>query len=250
MATNYKAPPLLKEDSNYELWKKKIKLWKTFTDLDAKKQGPAICLPLTGKAREAALELSVEGLNNDIGVVQLLAKLDDLYLKDKDQLAYAAYDSSEKFKRPPDMSIKDYLITFERLHHKFLQYNIKLPKPVLTYRVLKSANINIEKEQLAHATITELKYEVMKKQISKIFDETCLTKNSSPPVDVKVDDAFCRNSFRRRSSYRGRGRRGRGETPGSRYANQPLSEESFKYEWVCHKVYGLLTYIPLGQRLP
>ena len=64
------------------------------------------------------------------GAVQLLAKLDELYLKDKDQLAYAAYDSFENFKRPPDMSIKDYLITFEKLHYKILQYNIKLSEPV------------------------------------------------------------------------------------------------------------------------
>ena len=152
-------------------------------------------MSLTGKTREAALELSVENLNSDTGVVQLLAKLDELYLKDKDQLAYAAYDSFENFKRPPDMSIKDYLITFERLHHKILQYNIKLPEPVLAYRVLKSANISPEKEQLARATITELKYEAMKKQILKIFDETCLTKSSSPPVEVKVEDAFYSNSF-------------------------------------------------------
>ena len=61
MAANYKASPLLKEDSSYQLKKKEImeklwkKLWKTFTDFDAKKQGPAICLLLTGKAREAAL---------------------------------------------------------------------------------------------------------------------------------------------------------------------------------------------------
>ena len=108
IATNFKAPPLLKEDPNYELWKKEIKLWKTFTDLDAKKQGAAICLLLTGKARKAELQLSVESLNSDTGVVQLLAKLDELYLKDKDQLAYAAYDSFENFKKPPDMSIKDY----------------------------------------------------------------------------------------------------------------------------------------------
>ena len=60
-------------------------------------------------------------MNTDTGVLQLLAKLDELYLKDKDQLAYAAYDSFENFKRPPDMSIKNYLITFERLHHKILQ---------------------------------------------------------------------------------------------------------------------------------
>ena len=114
------------------------------------------------------------------------------------------------------------MINFERLAHKILQYNIKLPELLLAYRVLKSANISPEKEQLARAIITELKHEAMKKQISKIFDETCLTKNSSPPVDVKVEDAFCSNSFRG-NSFRGRRfyhGRGRGEVPGRRYANQ------------------------------
>ena len=73
---------------------------------------------------------------------------------------------------------------------------VKLPEPVSAYRVLKSANISPEKEQLVHATITELKYEAMKKQIVKIFDETCLTKNSSPPVNVKVEDAFLAIHFK------------------------------------------------------
>ena len=155
MATNNKTPPLMKEDSNYELWKKEIKLWKTFTDLDAKKQGPAISLPLTGKAREATLELS---------------------------------------------------------------------EPVLAYRVLISANISPEKEQLAPATVTELKYEAMKKQVLRIFDETCLTKNSSPPVNVEVEDAFYSNSLRGCSFYRRRGRGGRGEAPESRYANQSVPQ--------------------------
>ena len=69
----------------------------------------------------------------------------------------------------------------------------------------------------------------MKKQILKIFDETCLTKNSSPPVDVKVEDAFYSNSFRGNSFrgcrfYRGRGRGGHGEAPGRRYANQSVQQ--------------------------
>ena len=95
---------------------------------------------------------------------------------------------------------------------------------MLAYRVLKSANISPGKEQLARATITELKYEAMKKQILKIFDETCLTKSSSPPVEVKVEDAFYSNSFRGRRFYRGRGRGGRGEAPGRRYANQSVKQ--------------------------
>ena len=48
----------------------------------------------------------------------------------------------------------------------------------------------LRKSSLARAAITELKYEAIKTQTLKIFDETCLTKNSSPPVNVKVEDAF------------------------------------------------------------
>ena len=174
-----------------------------------------------------------------------------LYLKDKDQLGYAAYNSFGNFKRPPDTSVKDYMITFERLHHKILQHNIKLPEPVLAYRVLKSANISPEEEQLTCATITEVKYEAMKKQLSKIFYKTCLTKNFGPPVNVKVEDAFYSNSFRDRCFYRGRGCGGRGEAPGRPYANQSVqqskgeqpqtceSEESFRCKWVSYKVYSL-----------
>ena len=64
----------------------------------------------------------------------------------------------------------------------------------------------------------------MKKQIFKIFDKTCLTKNSSPPVDVKVEDAFYSNSFRGHSFYCVRGRGGHGEAPGRRYANQSVQQ--------------------------
>ena len=62
----------------------------------------------------------------------------------------------------------------------------------------------------------------MKKQILKIFDEICLTKNSGLPVNIKVEDALHSNSFRGRSFYHGRGRGGHGEAPGRRYANQSV----------------------------
>ena len=78
---------------------------------------------------------------------------------------------------------------------------------------------------MACATITELKYKAMKKQISKIFYETCLTKNASPPVNVKVEDAFYSNSFRGHSFYHGRGCGGRGEAPRRRYASQSKGEQ-------------------------
>ena len=70
---------------------------KTFMDLILKKPAPAICLSLAGRAREAALQLSVETLNSNEGVTELMKALYSLYLKDKDQLIFEAYDKFEKF---------------------------------------------------------------------------------------------------------------------------------------------------------
>ena len=57
--------------------------------------------------------------------------LDSLYLKDKDQVIYEAYDNSEKFIRPAHMNMSDYLNEFERLNVKLKEYKIDLPEPVL-----------------------------------------------------------------------------------------------------------------------
>ena len=78
MASNYKAPPTLGDSTVYENWKKDIKIWQGFTDLPKKKQRPAIYLTLSGKAREAVLELDIEKLN-DSGVDNVLKHLDKLF---------------------------------------------------------------------------------------------------------------------------------------------------------------------------
>ena len=50
----------------------------------------------------------------------------------------------------------DCLVEFDRRDDKIKIHNIILPEPVLAYRVLKSANISAEKEQLARATVSEI----------------------------------------------------------------------------------------------
>ena len=64
--------------NRYEQWKKEIALWKYFTNLSPEKMAPAICLSLTGRACEAALELDVATLNSAQGVDELFAQLDRL----------------------------------------------------------------------------------------------------------------------------------------------------------------------------
>ena len=49
------------------------------------------------------LEIYIDDLNKVHGIDTILVRLDKLYLRDKLQLAYLAYDKFEKFERSNEM---------------------------------------------------------------------------------------------------------------------------------------------------
>ena len=177
MASNFKSPPALNENSVYEQWKKEIAIWQAFTDSSAKKQGPAIFLTLSGKAREAVLRSDVSKLTDKDGVKNVISKLDTLYLEDTNQSAYAAYENFEHFQQSPEMNMKDFINELERLYNKLRVFNMELLHGVLAYRVLKSENLSTENEKLARATIKELTYKNMCEQLRKLFVDIGASKN-------------------------------------------------------------------------
>ena len=87
------------------------------------------------------------------------------------QSAYEAYDNFERFKRPSDMSVSDYINEFERLLNKTKQYGTTTSTDALAYRLLKSANVLDTHKQLTRATIKEPKYDDMQLQSKKIFGD-------------------------------------------------------------------------------
>ena len=116
---------------------------------------------LEGKACESVLELDVDDINSDNGVKNITACLERLYLKDKTQTAYEAYDSFARFRRPDNMTISDYINEFERLLNKIKRYGSDMSTDILAYRLLKSANLSEHHHQLARAAITELIYDTL-----------------------------------------------------------------------------------------
>ena len=83
-------------------------MWQLVTDIVITKQGPLIYLLLSGKARQACVNLTKEELNCDTGVETLLKKLQELYAKDKDQAAFEAYQKFQTFRCDRGMNIQDY----------------------------------------------------------------------------------------------------------------------------------------------
>ena len=52
--------------------------------------------------------------------------LDALYLQDESCLANEAYEVFEKFVRPTDMTIGDFIIHFEHLYNKAKSYQMEI----------------------------------------------------------------------------------------------------------------------------
>ena len=77
---------------------KKIRIWKEFTSLEAKKQGPALFLTLEDEAQDAVLKLETAKIKAVDGVEQIITCLDKLFLKDKTQSAFEALEAFEDYK--------------------------------------------------------------------------------------------------------------------------------------------------------
>ena len=162
------APPKL-EPENYESWRKEMRFWEMATNVVAKKRAPTVFLTLSGKAREAVLEMDPEELNDDEGLTKLYLKLDKLFKVDADQAALQVYEKFEKYSRPGSLSMADYRIEFDRMVQQLKQHKIELPEPVLAYRALKSANLAEEHERLVRATVSSITLDVMMTQLTKVM---------------------------------------------------------------------------------
>ncbi len=207
MATRNTPPPVFSEDISWLVYKKELKIWQALTDLPAKKQGPSLYLSLTGRAREAALELDIGDISKDDGVEKILQRLDKLYLQDTNQSAYLAYQEFENFKRPLQMSMREYLNNFEKLYTKIKAHRMELPDGVRAYRVLNSANLSEEEMKLCRATLTTLKYDSMVEQLLKIFGDT--VSPSFGKSDVKEESVFVASNEEKEVYYSNRWRGGR-----------------------------------------
>ena len=88
---NLKAPPVLVDEDSYQEWKNDLAIWQLYTDLENKRQGPAVYLVLSGRARECVRALMPEEIGAANGVKKITNKLDTLFEKDKNTQTYLSF---------------------------------------------------------------------------------------------------------------------------------------------------------------
>ena len=185
--SNPRNPPILDSSTTFENWEMLVELWQAVTDLKAEKQGPALVLALSHKAREAALEIPMTDIKSSNGVELIKQKLGKIYKKDSVDSAYEAFESFIHFKRDSETTMSDFISEFERKHAKAKAHGFDLSTSVLAFFLLNQAQLEEEKKQLIKATITKLEYEEMKTKLTKVFGSTSI-KDTGHEMQVKVEE--------------------------------------------------------------
>ena len=137
----------------------------------------------------------------------MYSKLDKLIKENENKTALETYHKFERYSRPSEMTIADYLIEFDRMTAQLKLQKIILPEPVLAYRVLRRANLTNDHEKLIRATVSELTLKSMAFQLKKVMG-TSNPASEPAVVQVKNEDVW----YNKR--YGGRG--GRGSYRGSK----------------------------------
>ena len=98
------GPPNFDEKTfSWKEYRKEIEVWASLTNLPKKKQGPALWMSLSGKAKEVVQDMDLDEIKADDGISKMIRKLDAVFKIDDNQAAYIAYRNFETFTRPADM---------------------------------------------------------------------------------------------------------------------------------------------------
>ena len=192
MATaSNKTPPQLSKFKSYGDWVRLVRIWTKFTDLAAEKQDPALVMSLTGKALETILELDDKDISNKDGVVMIINKLDGLFKKDELNEKFEDLERFETYKRPPETSIQQFLVEFDQRCTRLKKHNTSVTDDLLGFKLLKSANLASQDEQLVRATIDTINYDNIKKKIKAIFAQDVATpKSPDIATNIKMESTL------------------------------------------------------------
>ena len=190
-------PPLLAKSATYKDWRKKVEIWaRNAKTEDKPRLGGAVLMTLEGSAEEAVLELKSDVICSDVGLTEVLARLDQLYLKDDTLEKFQAFEAFDSYKRQSDVSIHQHIHDFDKLYHKLQTHGTTISEDLLAYKLLKSANLSKQDEKLAKGTVSELKLSGMKNQLKKIFaDSESLSTPSSDSLTIHEINHASAESF-------------------------------------------------------
>ena len=216
-----KQPPVFNpEDDDYTSWKADLEIWQMYTDINSRKQGPAVYLSLKGRARDAIRGVTTDQIGAEDGVKAIINKLDEVFQSDLNTRAYCAFKDFVNYRRKSGENFAKFIVEYEKHYREISKYKLELPEGVQAFFLLNAANLAKDMEKLARAT-ADLTYKDMKDKLMKIFGDSDASESAAPLVKEEVflsqekkdagkkEDVLYGNYRRNERSERSRGRRGK-----------------------------------------
>ena len=93
-------------------------------------------------------ELSLENLRKQDGVKTLITFMGNLFKKNALSEAYESYTQFDRFSRPPEMTMKNFIIEFEKYYNRAKKFGMALPEVVLAFKLLDCTGFEHNDRQL------------------------------------------------------------------------------------------------------
>ena len=172
------------DGTSYATWKKLVVLWTSVTDIEKEKQGAYLVMNMSGKALEIALNEDNSSVDN------LIKKLDEVYGESND--LWTKYEEFDNLKRDKDQPMKEFALIFEQKVLELQTAKLTIPDVVLSYKLLKGANLSQGDEKIARATCVKMELAQTKEALLRLTD-TLVKSTKEDFVKVKQepsDDSF------------------------------------------------------------
>ena len=190
------SPPSIGDD--YGAWKE-IKVWELGTDVAVKKQAPVVIGVLGGDYKTVAMEMSLDDMKKDDGLDLLIAHLDKVFEKDKNDNAYEKYIIFEDIRRNPGEDIGEFMIRFDRAMKQAKAIEIVYPDNVLAFKLMRSMNLSADEQKMIMTACTEIKYATMQFAIKRILSGKSSSACGSNEIRIKQEPGGSRFILCKRS---------------------------------------------------
>ena len=190
---NLKLPPDPSNASSYQQWKKDILLWAKLTDVPKNRQGVALqfATQKDPQVHETLCNLDSAQVETDTGLQTVINALDTIYITDKTEAGYSAYEQFESAKRQDNESIPDFVNRFQTLLNRVNAQGARMTDDIAAFRLLKSCNLTNTQNQLVRASSASFTVNDITKTLKKIFGNSLINNDSDSfsltRTDIKTE---------------------------------------------------------------
>lgn len=190
--SSLKLPPDPSAASNYVQWKKDIIHWSKLTDLPKNRQGIALqfATQKDPQVHEALNRLDSEIVEKDDGLSKVIAALDTIYISDKTETGYSAYEQFESAKRKDNENIPDFINRFQTLLNRTTAYGTNMTDDIAAFRLLKACNLSETQNHLVRATSKTFTIKEVIIALKRIFGNSTINNDDNFSLtrsDIKTE---------------------------------------------------------------